>query len=108
MNLASRASILQGLAAMLVNPLRTSLSTLGVVMGIASVIATLSLADGLERYARSQLAAQTDVQAIAVTSRTQIVRDGFAFPNHAYPVFGLRDARELQDFLGPRGGDVTM
>ena len=92
---------------MSINPLRTALSTLGVVMGIASVIATLALADGMERYARAQLAAQTDVQAITVSSKTQEIRDGFAFPNRSYPIFGLRDAAELQSFLG-ESGDVTM
>ena len=107
MNRASIASIAQGLAAMSVNPLRTALSTLGVVMGIASVIATLALADGLDRYVRESIAAQTDVQAITVSSRTQIMREGFAFPNRSYPVFGIRDADELQSFLGANG-DVTM
>jgi putative ABC transport system permease protein len=107
MHRASLASILQGLAAMTVNPLRTALSTLGVVMGIASVIATLALADGLERYVRTSLASQTDVQAITLNSKTQVVREGFSFPNRTYPIFGLRDADELQSFLGA-GGDVTM
>jgi len=107
MNRTSTASVVQGLAAMSVNPLRTTLSTLGVVMGIASVIATLALADGVERYARTQLAAQTDVQAIILSSRTQVTRDGFTFPNRTYPIFGLRDVEELRSFLGA-GRDVTM
>jgi putative ABC transport system permease protein len=107
MNIVSRASLAEGLAAMSINPLRTGLSTLGVVMGIASVIGTLALADGLERYARKQVAAQTDVQSITVASRTQEIRDGFAFPNRTYPTFGLRDADELQAFLGA-DVDVTM
>jgi putative ABC transport system permease protein len=107
MNHASIASIVQGLAAMSVNPLRTTLSTLGVVMGIASVIATLALADGLDRYVREALAAQTDVQAIVVSSKTQITHEGFASPNRGYPIFGIRDAAELQSFLGANG-DVTM
>lgn len=107
MNFVSRASLAEGLAAMAVNPLRTMLSTMGVVMGIASVIGTLALADGLEQYARRQVAAQTDVQSITVASRTQEFREGFAFPNNTYPVFALRDADDLQSFLGPQV-DVTM
>src|ERR1700750_3296460 len=98
MPLVSRASIAQGFAAMAASPLRTALCTLGVVMGIASVIATLSLADGLDRYARSQIVAQTDIQAVAIGSRTQITRDGFSFPNRGYPVFAMKDAEELQAF----------
>jgi putative ABC transport system permease protein len=107
MNFVSRASLAQGLAAMAINPLRTALSTLGVVMGIASVTATLALADGLEQYIRIRIAAQTDVQSIAVSSRTQEIRNGFPFPNRTYPVFGLRDANDLQEFLG-ENVDVTM
>jgi putative ABC transport system permease protein len=92
---------------MAVNPLRTALSTLGVVMGIASVIATLALADGFEGYLRDRISAQTDIQSIAVNSRTQNIRDGFAVPNSVYPVFDARDAGDLQAALGSRV-DVTM
>jgi len=107
MEIVSRASIAQGVDALSVNPLRTALATLGVIMGIASVIATLALADGVDRYARDQIAAQTDVQSIVVSSRTHETRDGFQFPNGTYPVFELRDAADLQRFLGS-SGDVTM
>jgi putative ABC transport system permease protein len=92
---------------MAVNPLRTTLSTLGVVMGIGSVIATLALADGFEGYLRDRIAAQTDIQSIAVSSRTQNLRDGFAVPNSVYPVFGPRDAGDLRASLGA-DVDVTM
>jgi putative ABC transport system permease protein len=107
MHIVSRASIVEGFSAMAANPLRTALCTLGVIMGIASVIATLALADGLDRYARDQIASSTDVQAVAVTSRTQVFREGFAFPNHVFPVFTLKDGDELQEFLGD-DGTVTM
>ncbi|MEO5817833.1 MAG: ABC transporter permease [Gemmatimonadaceae bacterium] len=92
---------------MTVNPLRTALSALGIVIGVASVITTLALTDGLERYVRDQLAAQTDVQALTVESRTQEIRDGFAFPAHGFPVFELSDASDLQRKLGA-AGEVTM
>jgi putative ABC transport system permease protein len=107
MHIVSRASIAEGFSAMAANPLRTALCTLGVVIGIASVIATLALADGLDNYAREQIVSSTDVQAVAVASRTQVFREGFAFPNRSYPVFGLKDAEELQASLGD-DGIVTM
>ncbi|HXT17519.1 MAG TPA: ABC transporter permease [Gemmatimonadaceae bacterium] len=103
----SRASLAEGVSAMTANPLRTALSTLGVVMGIASVIATLTLADGFEGFLRDRIAAQTGILSIAVSPRTQIIRDGFAFPNAVYPVFDRHDAAELHAFLGGRI-DVTM
>jgi putative ABC transport system permease protein len=39
----------------LANPVRTLLSTLGVVMGAASLVAVLSLGDGAEAFAREQI-----------------------------------------------------
>src|SRR3569833_346366 len=107
MHIVSRASVADGFAAMAANPLRTTLCTLGVVMGLASVIATLALADGLDKYVREQIVSSTDVQAVAVNSRTQIVREGSSFPNRSYPIFGLKDADELQTFLG-NDGAATM
>ena len=107
MHSASRASILQGLLATTVNPLRTALSTLGIVIGVASVITTLSLTDGLENYARDQIASQTDVQSIAVNSRTYVTRDGFSFPIGGYPIFTLSHALDLQRQLSTRA-EVSM
>lgn len=107
MSSASLSSILQGFAAMLVNPLRTALSALGIVIGVASVITTLALTDGLERYVRAQIETQTDVQSLTVESRTQEMRDGFAFPARGFPVFQLTDAADLQRKLGD-AAEVTM
>jgi putative ABC transport system permease protein len=107
MSVAARASVLQGLQVMSVNPLRTSLSTLGVVIGVASVISTLALTDGLERYARDEIETQTDVQAVTINSRTHEVRDGFSHPMKGYPIFTAADAIELQDRLGSKH-KVTM
>ncbi|MEP6991655.1 MAG: ABC transporter permease [bacterium] len=104
---ASRASILQGLSATTLNPLRTLLATLGIVIGVASVIATLALADGFERLIREQVAAQTDVQAVVVSSKTDDERGGFAYPVSNYPVFATADAADLQRHMGARG-EVTM
>ncbi|MCC6316564.1 MAG: ABC transporter permease [Gemmatimonadaceae bacterium] len=103
----SVASITEGLLGLFVNPLRTSLSTIGVVIGVASVIATLTLADGLEEYAREQLAARTDVQSVTVASRTTENRDGFDFPLGGYVVFDTHDAAELGETMMERA-EVTM
>jgi len=97
----------QGLAALGVSPLRTALSTLGVVVGVASVITTLALGDGFERYVREVIAVRTDVQTITVSSRTTEERDGFAFPVNGYPIFALADAAELQRAVG-RTAEVTL
>lgn len=61
------ASIFVGLDTLAANPLRTGLSTLGIVMGSASLVAVLAMGDGLERYVRAQIESTTDLQAIALT-----------------------------------------
>jgi putative ABC transport system permease protein len=58
------------------NPLRTLLSTLGVIIGVASLVAILALADGLERYSREQISTTTDLQTVMVTPRTTESEDG--------------------------------
>jgi putative ABC transport system permease protein len=107
MKRALRESLFQGLSALGINPLRTALSTLGIVIGVASVIMTLALGDGLGDYARNSLAVTTDVQTVSVASRTSELRDGFSFPVSGYPVFTLEDAGELGDAVGNQG-EVTM
>jgi putative ABC transport system permease protein len=69
--------------ALRINPLRTVLSTLGVIIGVASLVAVLSLGDGMERSARSRLETTTGLQSIVVSSRTveQIDADFFPLPD---------------------------
>ena len=107
MKRAFQESLLQGFSALGINPLRTVLSTLGIVIGVASVIMTLALGDGLGDYARDSLAVTTDVQTVSVASRTSEVRDGFSFPVSGFPVFTLTDAAELQRIVAGVA-EVTM
>jgi putative ABC transport system permease protein len=107
MNIVTLSSLREGLSALVINPLRTALSTIGVVMGIASVVATLALADGLEAYTRAQIAAHTDVQAIAISSRTKNERDGFYVANAKFARFSIRDVSDLRALLGA-STEVTM
>lgn len=69
-----------GTAALRVNPLRTTLSTLGVIIGVAALVAVLSLGDGMERTARERIGATSDLQAMSVASRTVENMDGDFFP----------------------------
>jgi len=45
-------SIHIGLQTLRANPIRTLLSTLGIVMGAASLVGVLSVGDGAEQFAR--------------------------------------------------------
>ena len=69
-----------GVDAMRVNPLRTLLSPLGVVIGVASLVAVRCLGDGMERAARSQIERTTDVQTVSIAARTTERVDGQVFP----------------------------
>lgn len=84
-----------GLDALGANPLRTLLSTSGVVIGVASLVAVLSLGDGIERFARAQIENTTDLQYVEVTPRTTITVDGVRLPGTTFPRFTPADADAL-------------
>jgi putative ABC transport system permease protein len=67
MPLPPSESVAVGFDALRSNPLRTFLSTLGVVIGVAALVAILALGDGLERYGREQVERTTDLQVISVS-----------------------------------------
>ncbi|HSR16395.1 MAG TPA: ABC transporter permease [Gemmatimonadales bacterium] len=100
-------SVVIGLKALGANPVRTALSTLGVVMGVAALVAVLALGDGLERYARDQIARTTSIQAIEVSSRTTTVLDGQRIPITDYPVFTEADGRALAEAV-PLAREVRL
>ena len=78
------------------NPLRTILSTLGVIIGVSALVAVLSVGDGMERSVRAQIAQTTDLQAIAITAKTHEEVDGQSFPL-ANPVqLSAADAKKIR------------
>jgi putative ABC transport system permease protein len=77
------------------NPLRTVLSTLGIVMGVASLVAVLAIGDGVEAFARSQIQNTTDLQTITVAPITYDMVDHVRIPRSDYPVFTLEDGDSL-------------
>jgi putative ABC transport system permease protein len=103
-SLASGARI--GADAMRINPLRTALSTLGVVIGVGSLVAVLCLGDGMERAARSEIERTTDVQTVSVTAKTSERVDGQTFAVRDYPVFTRADAAAALSV--PGASQVTL
>jgi len=93
-----------GIDALRINPLRTALSTLGVIIGVAALVAVLSLGDGMERMARAEVERTTDVQTVSVTSKTTETVDGQTLPVRDYPVFTLADATAAHDEIGRTSG----
>jgi putative ABC transport system permease protein len=85
------------------NPLRTLLSTLGIVMGAASLAAVLSLGDGMERFARESLELE-GIQLVSVVPRTSDTIDGVMVPRKEHVAFTFADADDLDRRLQqPRG-----
>jgi putative ABC transport system permease protein len=81
------SSIRIGFATLRANPMRTALSTLGIIIGAASLVAVLSLGDGLERFGRMQLEQTTDIQSVVVQPRTVQLIDGQAYLLDRFAVF---------------------
>jgi putative ABC transport system permease protein len=102
-----RSAVPIGLDALRANPLRTLLSTLGVIIGVASLVAVLSLGDGMERMARAEIERTTDVQTVSVSSKTSEQIDGERYPVRGYPVFTFADAREADTELA-RASAVSL
>jgi putative ABC transport system permease protein len=95
-----RQSVLIGLQALRGNPLRTALSTLGVVIGVGALVAVLAVGDGVERFAREQIAETTDLQSIVVSPRTTREVDGVRVPVRAVERLDAIDGAALRAALG--------
>jgi putative ABC transport system permease protein len=91
-----------GVESLRANPLRSVLSTLGVIFGVASLVSVLAIGDGAERFARDQIAQTTDLQTIVVTPNTGETIDGVRVPKASYPVFTMEDVESLARATGPR------
>jgi putative ABC transport system permease protein len=109
MPFSSLNSVVIGLDTLRANPLRTILSTLGIVIGAASLVAVLSLGDGIERFGRQQIEQTTDLQSVVLQSRTTTSVDGQIFPLDSYPVFSRVDAEALVARIpAVRGASLTL
>ncbi len=96
------ASFRVGVESLRANPLRSVLSTLGVIFGVASLVSVLAIGDGAEQFARDQIAQTTDLQTIVVTPNTGETIDGVRVPRASYPVFTMEDVRSLARATGSR------
>ncbi len=91
----SASSIGIGLQALRSNPLRTLLSTLGIIMGVAALVSVLSLGDGMQRYARDQIERTTDLHSISLTPSLFRMVDGQRFPRADVVQLGAAEAEHL-------------
>jgi len=89
------ASLSIALGTLRANPLRTVLSTLGIVIGAAALVAVLTLGDGMERFGRQQLATTTSLQSVVLEPRTAQIIDNQAYPLDDYLILTRTDAESI-------------
>jgi putative ABC transport system permease protein len=100
-------SVRVGFTALRVNLLRTTLSALGVIIGVGAMVSVLSLSDGVENAVRAQLAKDGRLLSIGLNPITEDVIDAQRIPRNNPISFSERDARDLKSAL--RGsGDVFL
>ena len=101
------SSLRVGFDTLRANPLRTLLSTLGIIMGVAALVSVLSLGDGMEKYAREQISRTTDLQTVAVTPSLFRRVDGQQFPRTDVVSLTRGDADAVAGVVG-NAGVVSM
>ena len=89
-----------GVQTLRANPVRAGLTTLGVVMGAASLAAVLSIGDGAERFARDQIE-RRGLQTVSIVAKTTDTVDGLQVPRTDIPEFTPDDLRSLAARLSP-------
>ncbi|MTI88689.1 MAG: ABC transporter permease [Balneolaceae bacterium] len=85
------------------NPLHTFLSTLGIVIGVAALVAILALGDGLEETGRQQIESTTSLQFITVSPNQYRVKNSIRVPLDTVHQFTLNDHENIKRIVGDRG-----
>ncbi len=89
------------------NPLHTFLSTIGLVVGVAALVAILSLGDGLEKYARNQISTTTSLEGISVSARTKERVDGVYLDLEDIAYLNIKDADAIASLM-KNDADLTL
>jgi putative ABC transport system permease protein len=74
------------------NPTRTVLSTTGVIIGVAALVAAFAITDGVDVWSRQLIMRESSVQDVAITPITSQNVNGRIVPVRGYPVFDALDA----------------
>lgn len=74
----------------------TLLSVLGIVIGVASLVAILSLIDGMEEYANQQITQTTSLKAIVVRSNAHENKNNVRIKKDTFSVIHAADLEELK------------
>jgi putative ABC transport system permease protein len=97
-----------GADALRANPTRTLLSTTGVVIGVAALVAAFAITDGVYVWSRELIARESSVQDVAVSPLTSLTVNGRRYAVHGYPVFTERDAAAAAEVPGAVRQELTL
>lgn len=81
------------------NLFHTFLSVLGIVIGVAALVATFSLIDGLEAFARKQISNNTSLNAIVVETETDKVINNLPVRKDTFRVISYEQYAQLRTGL---------
>lgn len=84
-----------GLGSLRENMLRTVLSMLGVIIGVAALVSVISLGDVMQGFVRGELDRTTDLQMITISAQSSMVVDGERVALNDYPEFTQTDLQDL-------------
>ncbi len=96
-----------GIRSLTASPLRSLLATLGVTIGTGALVAVLAVGDGVEAFARDQIAATTDLLQIAVVPSTTTMMDQLMLPRRDTVQLSTVD-REALGALLPTGIQLSL
>lgn len=90
------------------NFLHTFLSILGIVIGVAALVAILSLIDGLEQYANEQISRTTSLEAVMVDPNVYERVDGIRMKKSEYASLDYKGFKELYSKIESQGEGYLM
>jgi putative ABC transport system permease protein len=75
---------------------QTSLSILGMIIGVAALVGTLCLIDGMEQYAKEQISQTTSLKSILISSKPTRVENGVVLRKDTFAFITPEKFVELQ------------
>lgn len=81
------------------NLLHTLLSVLGIVIGVAALVAILSLIDGMEKFAHEQISRTTSIEAVVVNTENYKKEEGLTIKKDTFDYFSYSDFKAISSDL---------
>jgi len=81
------------------NLFHTFLSVLGIVIGVGALVSILSLIDGMEEFARTQITQTSSLNAIIIQSKVHRTVNGISLRKDTFSIVDYEHLKELQNSL---------